>query len=62
MPYKSDAQRRFFHSGGAKKAGLSKKQVSEWDSASKGQHDLPEHVDNNRGRIKPVRNLPKFDR
>ena len=37
MPYKSDAQRRFFHSPGAKKAGITKKMVSEWDKASKGR-------------------------
>jgi len=43
MPYKSDAQRRFFHSPGAKKAGITSKQVAEWDKASKG-HKTPEHV------------------
>ena len=37
MPYKSDAQRKFFHSAGAKKAGLTKKTVQEWDKASKGK-------------------------
>lgn len=36
MPYSSDAQRRFFHSPGAKKAGISAKVVKEFDSASKG--------------------------
>lgn len=40
-PYKSDAQRRFFHSPGAKKAGITKKQVKEYDEASKGKK-LPE--------------------
>lgn len=40
MPYKSDAQRRFFHSAGAAKAGISPSQVSEYDQASKGL-DLP---------------------
>lgn len=42
MPYKSDAQRRFFHSSGAKKAGISKETVKEFDEASKGMK-LPEH-------------------
>jgi hypothetical protein len=37
MPYKSDKQRRFFHSAGAKKAGISKSTVDEWDRASKGK-------------------------
>jgi hypothetical protein len=46
MPYQSSAQRRFFHSPGAARAGLSSKQVSEWDAASRGlsDADLPEHV------------------
>ncbi len=43
MPYKSAAQRRFFHSSGAKKAGISKKTVEEYDSASKGKK-VPEKV------------------
>lgn len=37
MPYKSEAQRRFFHSKGAIKAGISKKTVKEFDKASKGK-------------------------
>jgi hypothetical protein len=41
MPYKSDAQRKFFHSAGAKKAGITKAEVKEFDSASKGM-SLPE--------------------
>lgn len=56
MPYKSDAQRKFFHSEGAQKAGISDEQVKEFDQASKGmklskkaksQHDgksLLEHI------------------
>ena len=36
MPYKSSAQRRFFHSPGAAKAGITKTQVKEFDQASKG--------------------------
>jgi hypothetical protein len=43
MPYKSEAQRRFFHSAGAKKAGISSRVVKEFDNASKGQH-VPEHM------------------
>ena len=44
MPYKSDAQRRFFHSAGAKKAGLTPEEVAKWDVESKGQKNLPEEV------------------
>lgn len=43
MPYKSDAQRKFFHSAGAKKAGITSKDVKKWDKESKGM-DLPERV------------------
>jgi hypothetical protein len=41
MPYKSDAQRRFFHTDTAKKAGITTKEVDEFDKASKGKK-LPE--------------------
>ena len=41
MPYKSKAQQRFFHSPGAKKAGITKAEVKEYDAASKGKK-LPE--------------------
>ena len=41
MPYKSDAQRRFFHTKAAKEAGISEKTVKEFDKASKGKA-LPE--------------------
>lgn len=44
MPYKSDAQRRFFHSPGAEKAGIGKSTVNEFDQASKGMK-LPEKKD-----------------
>jgi len=37
MPYKSDAQRRFFHSAGAAKAGITKSDVKKWDAESKGK-------------------------
>jgi len=43
MPYKSDAQRRFFHSPGAAKAGITPAEVKEFDTASKGKK-LPEKV------------------
>lgn len=43
MPYKSDAQRRFFHAA-EKRGDISKKTVDEFDKASKGA-DLPEHVE-----------------
>lgn len=41
MPYKSDAERRFFHTPAAKEAGISEKTVAEFDKASKGK-ELPE--------------------
>jgi hypothetical protein len=42
MPFKSEAQRKFFNANRAKleKRGVN---VDEWNSASKGQH-VPEHV------------------
>ena len=43
MPYKSEAQRKFFHTNTAKKAGITKKTVKEFDKASKGKH-LPKKV------------------
>jgi len=35
-PYKSDQQRKFFHTTGAKKAGIKESTVKEFDKASKG--------------------------
>jgi hypothetical protein len=43
MPYKSDAQRKFFHTDTAKKKGITKKEVKEFDKASKGKK-LPKKV------------------
>lgn len=43
MPYKSDAQRKFFHTDTAKDAGITGAEVKEFDKASKGK-ELPEHV------------------
>lgn len=37
MPYKSAKQRNFFHSPGAKKAGITKSIVKKWDKESKGK-------------------------
>lgn len=41
MPFKSQAQRRFFHSAGARKAGITAKEIKEYNEASKGKK-LPE--------------------
>jgi hypothetical protein len=43
VPYRSAAQRRFFHSPGAARAGLTSADVAEWDAASKGKK-VPERV------------------
>jgi len=42
VPYKSEAQRRYFHSA-EKRGKMSAEVVAEWDKASKGKK-LPEHV------------------
>lgn len=47
MPYKSLSQLRFFHSDGAKKAGITKEQVKEYDKESKGMK-LPEKTSFNK--------------
>ncbi len=49
MPYKSKAQQRFFHSPGAKKAGITSAQVSEFDQASKGKK-LPAKASKKKGK------------
>lgn len=41
--YVSNAQRRFFHTPTARKAGITKAQVKEFDDASRGAK-LPEYV------------------
>lgn len=43
MPYKSQAQQRFFHTDTARKAGITGKDVAEFDRASKGKK-LPRKV------------------
>lgn len=45
MPYKSDKQRKFFHTQTAKKQGITADMVKEYDQASKGKK-LPERVNN----------------
>jgi len=41
MPYKSEQQRKFFHTNSAKEAGITDAEIKEFDKASKGK-DLPE--------------------
>lgn len=53
MPFKSDAQRRFFHSPGAIKAGIKPQVVKEFDKASK-DIKLPEV------KVKRFKRLDKF--
>ena len=55
MPYKSQAQQRFFHSAGAKAAGLTDADVAEWDQTSKGMN-LPERATTRAPRTKTARN------
>lgn len=43
MPYKSEAQRRFFNSPTGKKK-IGKEEVEEWNEKSKGKKNLPESV------------------
>lgn len=43
MVYKSNAQRRFFHSKAGKMAGITKKDIMKYDRLSKGKK-LPERV------------------
>lgn len=43
MPYKSDVQRKFFHTDTAKTQGITPETVKEFDTASKGMK-LPKRV------------------
>lgn len=43
MPYKSEAQRRFFHTDTAREKGITSKDVAEYDRASAGKK-LPSRV------------------
>jgi hypothetical protein len=54
MPYVSEKQRKFFHTDTAKKAGITGKQVKEFDKASKGL-ELPEHVEAKRKALNKIR-------
>lgn len=47
MPYKSDAQRAYFHAA-EKRGEMKKSTVDEFDQASKDM-DLPEHVEMSEG-------------
>jgi hypothetical protein len=58
VPYKSDAQRKFFHTATAKEAGITSKMVKEYDTASKGK-SLPEKIKAKTGVPKKKKN-PKF--
>ncbi len=55
MPYKSDAQRKFFHTNTARKEGITPKVVAEFDHASKGK-ELPKRKDgkSDMRRVKPA--------
>ncbi len=59
MTYVSDAQRRFFHSPGAAKAGLSSAEVEKWDQESKGQTNLPERVQAKRRNANAPKKKPR---
>ena len=43
MPYESEAQQGYFHAH-KKELEAQGLNVDEWDKASEGEHDLPEHV------------------
>ena len=47
MPYKSEAQRKFFNSPAGKEK-LSEKEVEKWNEESKGQKNLTENIKRNR--------------
>lgn len=49
MPYKSQAQERFFHTPTAAKKGISLKVVKDFDDASKGMKLPPKKVTLKRG-------------
>jgi hypothetical protein len=43
MPYKSEAQRKWFHTAAAKRAGVTEADVKHWDKATNGKK-LPKKV------------------
>jgi hypothetical protein len=51
--YKSDAQRRYFHTDTARRKGITPEVVEEYDEASKGMH-LPERKE------RPKESLSQF--
>jgi hypothetical protein len=51
--YKSDAQRRYFHTDTARRKGITPEMVEEYDEASKGMH-LPER------KARPKESLSQF--
>jgi hypothetical protein len=53
MPYKSDAERRFFH-GAEKRGEISHETVAEYDRASRGKK-LPERLHRKKLRLKKKR-------
>lgn len=58
MPYKSDAQRRFFHTDTARRKGITADTVKEFDRTSRGR-DLPERSSGSESREAAVRGLRK---
>lgn len=52
--YKSNAQRRFFHTDTAKEKGITPEQVMEFDKASKAMK-LPEHIDDKAKKFQRIR-------
>ena len=51
MPYRSEAQRRFFHTATARREGISAATTAEFDAASKGKQ-LPERAGGNMKGVK----------
>ena len=56
-PYASEAQRGFFHTANAKKAGITASDVKEFDKASKGMKNLPEHVKKEKPKMGGIRHV-----
>jgi hypothetical protein len=52
MPFVSKAQQGYLH---AHPEILGKKALSEWDAASKGQHNLPEHKNSQYSHVRKAR-------
>ena len=56
MPFKSKAQQGYLH---AHPEILGKKKLAEFDAATKGEHNLPEHVKNGRPSYRMARDKRK---